>query len=136
MPQPPDKTTPAPTAATTDKTAGKQQRIQAAQDAKDGKARPKKKESGSATAAPGPVWTPLNPADRSVQGIVDFGKKTHLGRPAQPEEISPAYVFLAASCSSSYITGSAGDGARGVKRVQGRARMHSCVPPRCMQGRA
>ena len=68
--------------------------------------------------APGPVWTPLNPADRSAQDIVQFGKETHLGRPAQPEEISPAYVFLAASCCSSYITGivlpitgSAGDGA-------------------------
>ena len=68
--------------------------------------------------APGPVWTPLNPADRSAQDIVEFGKKTHLGRPAQPEEISPAYVFLAAPCCSSYITGtvlpitgSAGDGA-------------------------
>lgn len=54
MPQSPGKTTRAPTAATTDKAAGKQQRIQAAQDAKDGKARPKKKESGSATAVPGP----------------------------------------------------------------------------------
>lgn len=54
MPQSPGKTTPAPTAATTDKTARKQLRIQAAQDAKDGKACAKKKESGSATAAPGP----------------------------------------------------------------------------------
>jgi len=68
--------------------------------------------------APGPVWTPLNPADRSAQEIADFGKDTQLGRPAQPEEISPAYVFLAAPCCSSYITGmvlpitgSAGDGA-------------------------
>lgn len=55
--------------------------------------------------APGPVWTPLNPADRSAQDIENFGKDTHLGRPAQPEEISPAYIFLAAPCCSSYITG-------------------------------
>ena len=68
--------------------------------------------------APGPVWTPLNPADRSSEDIVQFGAKTHMGRPAQPEEISPAYVFLAAPCCASYITGivlpitgNAGDGA-------------------------
>lgn len=67
--------------------------------------------------APGPVWTPLNPADQSPEDIAEFGKKTDLGRPAQPEELSPAYVFLAAPCCSSYITGtvlpvtgSAGDG--------------------------
>ena len=67
--------------------------------------------------APGPVWTPLNPADQSPQDIAEFGASTHLGRPAQPEEISPAYVFLAAPCCSSYITGivlpitgNAGDG--------------------------
>lgn len=68
--------------------------------------------------APGPVWTPLNPADKSPEDIAKFGQQTHLGRPAQPEEISPAYVFLAAPCCSSYITGmvlpitgTAGDGA-------------------------
>lgn len=55
--------------------------------------------------APGPVWTPLNPADQPAERIQAFGEKTHLGRPAQPEEISPAYVFLAAPCCSSYITG-------------------------------
>ncbi|MEN4920389.1 SDR family oxidoreductase [Achromobacter spanius] len=55
--------------------------------------------------APGPVWTPLNPADRSAQDIQSFGEKTDLGRPAQPEEISPAYVFLASPACASYITG-------------------------------
>ena len=55
--------------------------------------------------APGPVWTPLNPADQPPEDIAEFGKKTDMGRPAQPEELSPAYVFLAAPCCSSYITG-------------------------------
>ena len=55
--------------------------------------------------APGPVWTPLNPADRSAQEITEFGKKTDFKRPAQPEELSPAYVFLASPACSSYITG-------------------------------
>lgn len=55
--------------------------------------------------APGPVWTPLNPADRPAEEIPDFGKGTDMGRVAQPEELSPAYVFLAAPACSSYITG-------------------------------
>ncbi len=55
--------------------------------------------------APGPVWTPLNPADQSAEKIKEFGKHTDFGRPAQPEEISPAYVFLASPACSSYITG-------------------------------
>ncbi|MDB5858615.1 MAG: dehydrogenase with different specificity (related to short-chain alcohol dehydrogenase)-like, partial [Ramlibacter sp.] len=55
--------------------------------------------------APGPVWTPLNPADRSAEEITEFGKHTDFKRPAQPEELSPAYVFLAAPSCSSYITG-------------------------------
>jgi NAD(P)-dependent dehydrogenase (short-subunit alcohol dehydrogenase family) len=55
--------------------------------------------------APGPVWTPLNPADRSATKIKEFGAQTLMKRPAQPEEIAPAYVFLAAPCCSSYITG-------------------------------
>jgi NAD(P)-dependent dehydrogenase (short-subunit alcohol dehydrogenase family) len=55
--------------------------------------------------APGPVWTPLNPADRSAAEIVEFGKKTEFKRPAQPEELSPAYVFLASPVCASYITG-------------------------------
>lgn len=55
--------------------------------------------------APGPVWTPLNPADKPAADIRSFGKKTDMKRPAQPEEISPAYVFLAAPVCSGYITG-------------------------------
>lgn len=55
--------------------------------------------------APGPVWTPLNPADKTAEEIQTFGQKTDMKRAAQPEELSPAYVFLAAPACSSYITG-------------------------------
>lgn len=55
--------------------------------------------------APGPVWTPLNPADKQAHDIVHFGEHSPMGRPAQPEEIAPAYVFLASSQCSGYITG-------------------------------
>lgn len=55
--------------------------------------------------APGPVWTPLNPADKEAKDVAHFGEKTPMKRPAQPEEIAPAYVFLASSHCSSYITG-------------------------------
>ena len=55
--------------------------------------------------APGPVWTPLNPADRPAAKVPEFGNTTDMKRPAQPEEIAPAYVFLAAEACSSYITG-------------------------------
>ena len=55
--------------------------------------------------APGPVWTPLNPADQSPEDIKEFGASTTFKRPAQPEELSPAYVFLASPVCSGYITG-------------------------------
>jgi len=57
--------------------------------------------------APGPVWTPLNPADAGLppDKVAQFGSQTPLGRPAQPEEVAPAYVFLASDADSSYITG-------------------------------
>jgi NAD(P)-dependent dehydrogenase (short-subunit alcohol dehydrogenase family) len=55
--------------------------------------------------APGPVWTPLNPADQSARQITKFGESSAMHRPAQPEEVSPAYVFLAAPSCAGYITG-------------------------------
>jgi NAD(P)-dependent dehydrogenase (short-subunit alcohol dehydrogenase family) len=55
--------------------------------------------------APGPVWTPLNPADKQAEDVKEFGAKTVMKRPAQPEEIAPAFVFLASAQMSSYITG-------------------------------
>jgi NAD(P)-dependent dehydrogenase (short-subunit alcohol dehydrogenase family) len=55
--------------------------------------------------APGPVWTPLNPADRAADKVAEFGGETPMKRPAQPEEIAPAFVFFAAPSCSSYITG-------------------------------
>jgi NAD(P)-dependent dehydrogenase (short-subunit alcohol dehydrogenase family) len=55
--------------------------------------------------APGPVWTPLNPADKQAGQVAKFGQQNPLGRPAQPEELSPAYVFLAAPSCSSYVNG-------------------------------
>lgn len=54
--------------------------------------------------APGPIWTPLQPSHgQSQEKIVKFGQATPLGRPGQPAELAPAYVFLA-SQESSYIT--------------------------------
>jgi NAD(P)-dependent dehydrogenase (short-subunit alcohol dehydrogenase family) len=55
--------------------------------------------------APGPVWTPFNPADKAAKAIENFGSDTPMKRAAQPEEIAPAFVFLAAPSCSSYITG-------------------------------
>lgn len=55
--------------------------------------------------APGPVWTPLNPADKEASDVSQFGSGAKMKRPAQPEEIAPAFVFLASPQCSSYITG-------------------------------
>lgn len=55
--------------------------------------------------APGPVWTPLNPADKEADKTAKFGADVPMKRPAQPEELSPAFVFLASPQCSSYITG-------------------------------
>jgi NAD(P)-dependent dehydrogenase (short-subunit alcohol dehydrogenase family) len=55
--------------------------------------------------APGPVWTPLNPADRPAEKVAKFGRNSDMKRAAQPEEISPAFVYLAAPVCSGYVTG-------------------------------
>ncbi len=55
--------------------------------------------------APGPVWTPLNPAEHGDEAIEEFGAQTPMGRPAQPEEIAPAYVYFASNADSGYVTG-------------------------------
>ena len=54
--------------------------------------------------APGPIWTPLVPASFPADSVKEFGKSTPMGRPGQPEEVAPSYVFLA-SQDASYITG-------------------------------
>lgn len=55
--------------------------------------------------APGPVWTPLNPSDQDAKDVAEFGADTPMKRPAQPEEIAPAYVYFASEADSSYVTG-------------------------------
>jgi NAD(P)-dependent dehydrogenase (short-subunit alcohol dehydrogenase family) len=55
--------------------------------------------------APGPVWTPLNIADKPAKKAAEHGKSTPIERPAQPEEVAPSYVFFASEADSSYITG-------------------------------
>ena len=57
--------------------------------------------------APGPVWTPLNPSDQGMtpDKVAEFGSQSPMKRPAQPEEIAPAYVFLASDADSSFVTG-------------------------------
>ena len=54
--------------------------------------------------APGPIWTPLIPSTFPPEKVAEFGKDTPLGRPGEPAEVAPAFVFLA-SGDSSYITG-------------------------------
>ncbi len=55
--------------------------------------------------APGPIWTPLNPSGGATKDMLeDFGKDTPLGRPGQPNEVAPAFLFLACA-DSSYMTG-------------------------------
>ncbi len=54
--------------------------------------------------APGPVWTPLIPSTMPEEKVKDFGKGTVFGRPAQPSELAPLYVFLA-SQDAGYVTG-------------------------------
>lgn len=55
--------------------------------------------------APGPVWTPLIPSTFDAQHVEGFGSHTPMGRPADPDEIAPSYVFLASGTLSSYYSG-------------------------------
>ena len=55
--------------------------------------------------SPGPVWTPLNPSDKPAKEVAEFGADTPMKRPAQPEEIAPAFVYFASEIDSSYVTG-------------------------------
>jgi NAD(P)-dependent dehydrogenase (short-subunit alcohol dehydrogenase family) len=55
--------------------------------------------------APGPVWTPLNTQAKPAKEVPKFGADAAMGRPAQPEELAPAYVFLASNIDSSYVSG-------------------------------
>jgi NAD(P)-dependent dehydrogenase (short-subunit alcohol dehydrogenase family) len=55
--------------------------------------------------APGPVWTPLNTQAKPAKVVPKFGADVAMGRAAQPEELAPAYVFLASNIDSSYLSG-------------------------------
>ncbi|PYT01102.1 MAG: short-chain dehydrogenase [Acidobacteria bacterium] len=55
--------------------------------------------------SPGPVWTPLNVADKDPDEVAKHGADTPMKRPGQPEEIAPAFVFFASNADSSYISG-------------------------------
>lgn len=55
--------------------------------------------------APGPIWTPLQPATREPSTIPGFGEDTPLGRPGQPAELAGAFVFLASDLEASYVSG-------------------------------
>lgn len=55
--------------------------------------------------APGPIWTPLQPATQPEEKVQKFGQDTPLGRAGQPAEVAPAFVFLASPSDASYISG-------------------------------
>ena len=55
--------------------------------------------------APGPIWTPLQPATQPPEKIEQFGSDTPLGRAGQPAEVAPAFVFLASTGDASYVSG-------------------------------
>lgn len=55
--------------------------------------------------APGPIWTPLIPSTFTAEEVSKFGQDTPMKRPGQPEEVAPAYVYLASNSDSSYVSG-------------------------------
>lgn len=55
--------------------------------------------------APGPIWTPLQPATQLPENVQSLGQDTPLGRAGQPGEVAPAFVFLAAEDEASYVSG-------------------------------
>src|ERR671914_416108 len=55
--------------------------------------------------SPGPIWTPLNVADKEAEKVSKHGESTPMERPGQPEEVAPAFVFFASNADSSYVTG-------------------------------
>lgn len=55
--------------------------------------------------SPGPIWTPLNVADKEPKEVAKHGADTPMKRPGQPEEVAPAFVFFASDADSSYISG-------------------------------
>ena len=55
--------------------------------------------------SPGPIWTPLQPVSKPADKVAAHGADTPLGRPGQPEEVAPAFVFFASEVDSSYING-------------------------------
>lgn len=55
--------------------------------------------------APGPIWTPLIPSTFPPEKVEQFGKDVPMGRPGQPEELAPTYVYLASNIDSSYVSG-------------------------------
>ncbi|MBT2729486.1 SDR family oxidoreductase [Bacillus sp. ISL-75] len=55
--------------------------------------------------APGPIWTPLIPSTFTAEEVSKFGQDTLMKRPGQPEEVAPAYVYLASNSDSSYVSG-------------------------------
>lgn len=55
--------------------------------------------------SPGPIWTPLNVADKEPEEVAKHGEDSPMKRPGQPEEVAPAFVFFASNTDSSYISG-------------------------------
>lgn len=55
--------------------------------------------------APGPIWTPLQPATQPEEKVQKFGQDTPLGRAGQPSEVAPAFVFLASPRDAGYVSG-------------------------------